>query len=75
MSNSTKEIASKSNERFKYLKKDTWNCLSWTCNHLVELLIPILGPSHEYVMLRDITSDSVKNNLENWDKDQEKLNL
>ena len=53
MSNSTKEIASKSNERFKHLKKDTWNCLSWTCNHLVALLIPILGSSHEYVMLRD----------------------
>ena len=65
ISNPAKEIANKSGTRFRCLRKDTWNYLPQTCNRLVELLTYLSGTIHEYVILRDITSDPLKINLEN----------
>ena len=61
-------------KRFKWLKKDTWNCLPRSCNPLVVLSIH-LGTTQEYLMLRDMISDSLKSNLGNWDKSQEELDI
>ena len=51
MSNFAKEIANKSGKCAKYLTKDTENCLSQTCNKLVDLSTHLLGKTNEYVTL------------------------
>lgn len=60
MSNFAKEIASKSGKLVRCLTKDTGNCLSQACKGLVELSIHLLGTTHEYEMLTNFTSDSLK---------------
>lgn len=52
-----KEIANKSGKRVRYLTKGTVCYLSQTCNSLVELSIYLLGTTHKYAILENITSD------------------
>ena len=49
MSNFAKEMTNKSGRSVRCLTKDTGNCLSQTCNGLVELSINFLDTTHKYV--------------------------
>lgn len=65
MRSSAKEIANKSGKRVRYLTKGTVCYLSQTCNSLVELSIHLLGTTHKYAILENITSDLFEKQLEN----------
>ena len=60
MNNFAKKIANKIGKRVRCLTEDTENCLSQTCNRLVDLSIHLLCITHEYIILGNFTSDPLE---------------
>ena len=63
MSNFSKEIPNENSKSARCLTKGTRNCLSQTCNGLVNLSIHLLFTTHECVLLGNFTSDSLRKQL------------